>query len=193
MTPEIIDKEDFEKLLNAYIVENIEKGQSIYDIFKGQSLTRMSGHLTDQEALAAGHFGGLANGVINVINFWQKLLNQVSTMRPELVPIMKKTPQGMKWVTDSEEVEKLCNEYNYKHELVEGKYYFKYPGIRVHSTKAMEFAYDVARASGSFQGETKLNVTNALANLKAVPIFPQQQFRPMGELYGDGKPDQDAD
>lgn len=202
---------------NSSIVDNIpqeyiEKGQEILAAYKGLTLFGLSGQSTNEQALSRGHFGGKAAGIISLFVFLQSLLNEIGTIRPEFVPVMKKTPKGILWVIDHEEAYQLGKDYGYeivqkgewivkgeKKDFIvakgeEDRYYYDYKGYVTRDTDIAQFAYDVARATGSFQGETKQTISQALSNIKAVPIFPpQMSIRPNPELYGDGLKDKDAD
>lgn len=176
---EYIDEEDFENVKDwdSYIKENLEKGQSMYDIFKGKALSRVSGDTTNKEALSMGHFGGKSNGAMNGLILTQEILNKNSSLRPELVPIKIKTKQGMMDPRSQEEAELEGQKENLPIIKIGDKWYFDYPGKVVNSSKISDFVYDIARASGSFQGETKQMVTGALSNIKPVPIFPAMQTK----------------
>ena len=182
--------------------EYIEKGQEILAAYKGLTLFGLSGQSTNEQALSRGHFGGKAAGIIALFILLQSLLNQIATIPPELVPVMKKIPKGIVWVHDEKEADQLGKDYGeniiQKGEwIVKGeekvfivaegekdRYYYDYKGYVTRDTDIAQFAYDVARATGSFQGETKQTISQALSNIKAVPIFPaNMSMRPDPEHY----------
>ena len=199
------EKKRLDKISNEIIEENIDQGNQILDIYKGMTLHGLSGESTNEQALARGHFGGTAAGIISLLLLIQKLLNQLGSIPPELVPVMEKTTKGIIWVKDEEKAKQQGKDYGYSivqktdsdgnvlPEELE-RFYFDYRGQVITSQKLAMFAYDVARATGSFQGETKQTISQALSNIKAVPLFPQMASRaPMAELYGQDFKDQDSD
>ena len=161
------------------------------------TLWGLSGESTDQQDLSRGHFGGKAAGIISLFVYIQDLLNELATLKSELIPVMKKTKAGMIWVSQKTEADQFGQDYGYNIvqkgswkldkdekpiEFIvlsgeENRYYFEYQGFTVRDTGIALFAYNVARATGSFQGETKQKISESLSNLKAVPIFPQQGFQ----------------
>jgi len=197
-----------DQMSQEIIEENIDKGQQILDIYKGKTLHGLSGESTDLQSLSRGHFGGTAAGIISVIILLQELLNSIATIRPELIPVEKHSSQGIILVDNLEEAQIQGNlydltivqkgKYNKNNEFIisineKNKYYFDYKGYIATSRKLEKFAYNVARATGSFQGETKQTMSTAVANIKPVPVFPaMQSMRPNPELYG-GDKDPDAD
>ena len=195
------------ELSQEFLSEHIQYGEALLAWYKGKTLFGLSGESTDEQALSRGHFGGISAGIMALFILLQKLLNQHSSIDPELVPVMKKTPKGMFWVTDPVEAMNLGKKYKlaivqkweedehgrpYLLESEKNKYYYDYQGYSNQSYKLAKFAYDVARGSASYQGETKQTIATALSNLKAVPVFPPTMVtRPAPELYTGG--DKDAD
>ena len=174
------------------IPENLDRGESVFGLFRGEALERLTGRMTDEEALSLGHFDGLTNVTLNTIKTTEEGLNMLSSIEPELVPMIKRIKKadmkesdieykkGMVWITDEEEAKSLGKKEGYDIQLVEGKYYFDYPGLRYQDNLMTKFVYNIARASGSLQGETKTGGFEAVANLKVVPSFsttlPQGQW-----------------
>ncbi len=193
--PDLLKNED--KLTKRLITDNVDKGQAIFEIYKGQVFTRASGHLSDDESLAMGHFGGNANVIINTIDLDQKILNNLCSLEAERVPVEIKTKQGKYHLTssaeDNEKAVKMGVLEDLEIEVFRGKCYYLYPGLQIESNNMSKLAYNVARASGSWQGETKQTITSALATLKVVPVIPANARAPMGEMYGNDFKDQDAD
>jgi hypothetical protein len=205
-------KEKDPSILNEVPEQFIGEGEKLLAAYKGITLYGLSGQSTDEQALSRGHFGGKAAGIISLFVFLQELLNDLASLPPELIPVMEKTPQGKIWVTDETKALQLGKDYGYKiiqkgtwtldekgepKEFIilpseQDRYYFDYTGLAIRDNDIAMFAYNVARATGSFQGETKTKIGEALANLKAVPIFPQGIRTVQGELYGEQK-DTDAD
>jgi len=197
----------------------ISEGENLKAAYVGLSLYGMSGQSTDEQSLQRGHFGGKAAGLISLFIYLQELINDLTVLKPEFVPVKKKTSKGIIWVTDQKEALQFGKDYGYtivqkgefrpiydkKGEIIDevweilpeekDRYYYDYKGFFKRDTDIAAFAYNVARATGSFQGETKNLVTQALSNLKAVPVFPANAImRPSPEMYGmEESKDKDAD
>lgn len=158
------------------IAENIDKGEQVFSLYKGEALQRLSGRMTDQESLSLGNFNGITNITLNTIKTTEEGLNKLSSMGPSLVPIMKKTKKGIIPVTDEQEAIKEGKIENLDIINIEGVWYFKHPGMEIDDDSKYimtDFIYNIARASGSLQGETKQAGLQAISNLRVVPTFAQ--------------------
>jgi len=183
--------------LAKHIEQNPDKGESAFSYYKGQALQRLSGRMTNEESLALGHYDGLTNTTLNTIKSTEEMINALTSLQAELVPVMKKTSKGMVWITDEVEAKREADKEDLSIINIHGKWYFQYPGFTIQSEAKYimtSFVYNIARASGSLGGETKIKGFEAVSNIKAVPIFPQMQsMRPMPEVYGQDYQDKDAD
>jgi len=188
--------EETEREWKRNIAENIDKGESVYAVYKGEALQRLSGKMSDEEALVLGHYDGLTNVTLNTIKTTEDGLNKLGTLQAELVPVKKKTSKGIVWIEDDEEAKAEAEKERLDIRKIKGKWYFEYPGIKIKDRIMTNFIYNIARSSGSLGGETKVKGFEALAQVQAPPQFPtMQSMRPMPELYGadsDYK-DKDAD
>jgi len=204
-------------ILDEVPPEFINEGEKLKAAYTGITLYGMSGQSTDEQSLQRGHFGGKAAGLISLFIYLQELINDLTVLKPELVPVMIKTKKGKFWVTDKQQALQLGKNYGlaivqkgdwiprYNKageeidrefvllEAEKDRYYYDYKGFYKRDTDIAAFAYNVARATGSFQGETKSLVTQALSNLKAVPVFPAMgpSMRPAPEIYNNIRENED--
>ena len=79
MSESLKDKEkEWEQRKDAWkedIKENIDKGEQVYSVFKGEGLQRLTGKMTDTESFSLGHFDGHTNVTLNVVKTTEEGLN----------------------------------------------------------------------------------------------------------------------
>lgn len=82
---------------------------------------------------------------------------------------------GLYWATKEEAIQEMARE-NLPIKRIKDKWFFIYPEITIEDDIQFimtKFAYSIARASGSFQGETKQAGLVALGSISSVPNFQQ--------------------
>jgi len=170
--------------LERNIAENIDKGEQAFSWYKGQALQRLSGRMTDHEALSLGHYDGLTNVTLNTIKTTEEGLNTLSSMPPERVPVKIKTSKGIRWADDNEAKEQSIIE-GLPIIKIKDKWFFEYPAIEITDDSRYlmtDFIFNIARSSGALQGETKKEGLMAVSNIRTPPVFPSGGY--MGSEWG---------
>jgi len=192
--------DDFQAEFANTLLNNVENGEQLYSILRGMSIRLLTGHMTDKEAFGVGHFDGNTNVALSTIITTEEGLNALVTVPEELIPVMVKTKKGIRWAND-EEAEQEMDRENLPIKKIKDHWYFIYPEIVIEEDIQYimtHFSYNIARASGSFQGETKQAGLSALSSIHSVPQFnpAMPNYTPTPDLYGINKEalkDKDAD
>ena len=166
MAEDIIRQQQRATIMDEVPSDFITEGEKLLAAYKGITLYGISGQSTDEQSLSRGHFGGRAAGIMSLFIYLQELLNDFATLKPDLIPVMKKTPKGKVWVTDAREATLLGHKHGYKivqkgewiikpndqkefivHEDEKEKFFYDYKGFTTRDTDIAMFAYNVARAT----------------------------------------------
>lgn len=167
--------DDFQTQFAETMLQNVENGEQLYSMLRGMSIRLLTGHMNDEEAFGTGHFDGTTNVALSTIISTEEGLNALVTVPAELIPVKIKGKKGIRWATDAEAEEEMERE-NLPIRKIKDHWFFLYPEISIEEDIQFimtHFAYKIARASGSFQGETKQAGLSALSSIHSVPQFQQ--------------------